>query len=538
VSDARLDALLRSPGYTPALRELPGLLERLAVADDDEAKLVERALARAGAAAADRVRSRFESADGKLRARLCSVVGRLAQATKDAALTEWLAERLSDADPRTRRRAASALGKVGGPAVEAPLLDALARAADLPELRVFVAAIGNVGGQRGLAALRALQTEDAELGRILREATTKLERARARQAPSVILLDVRPAEPVTVLLHVRAGLEELLVDELGADHAPKIVGRGRVAVTLREPLGALFAARTFLHLGFPLAPVAAAARDVEQAVVTALTSPLAVAVFTRFTRGPLRYRLSWAEGGRKRAQNFRVASAVSAVRPELLNDPTQAPWEVVVSERSGKGAGRIFVELWPQGLADPRFTYRRHTLSASSHPTIAAALARVSGVRPDDVVWDPFAGSGMELAERAVLGPYARLYGTDLDPSSLARARENLAAAGVTRFELAVADARTYRLPVAPTLVLTNPPYGKRVRSGGDIVALLDRTLANVAAQLRPEGRVVWITPEPTRTDAAAKRRGLAVSSRRSVDVGGVSAELQVLHPASVRHSR
>jgi predicted RNA methylase len=529
VSDARLDALLRSPGYTPSPRDVPALLDRLAVAADDDAKLLERALARAGAAAAERARARFEGADPRFRARLCALIGRLSQSIDDGTLTDWLALRLSDADPRTRRRAASALGKVGGPAVEAPLIDALARAGDLPELRAIVTAIGNVGGERGLAALGALEVADAELGRVLREATTKLERARARREPSVILLDVRPAEPVPVLLHVRAGLEEFLVDELGASREPKIVGRGRVAITLREPLGGLFEARTFLHLGFPLAPVAATGAGVEHAVVAALTSSLAVAVFTCFTRGPLRYRLSWAEGGRRRAQNFRVAAAVSRARPELLNDPTQAPWEVVVSERSGKSGSRIFVELWPQGLVDSRFAYRRHTLSASSHPTIAAALARAGGVREDDVVWDPFAGSGMELAERALLGPYAELYGTDVDSSSLARARDNLAAADVTRFELSVADARTYRLPVAPTLVLTNPPYGKRVRSGADVVALLDATLANVATQLRPEGRVVWITPEPARTDAAAKRHRLVVSSRRSVDVGGVRAELQVL---------
>ena len=267
--------------------------------------------------------------------------------------------------------------------------------------------------------------------------------------------------------------------------------------TLREPLGALFAARTFLHVGFPLAPVTATEGDVEHAVVAALTSPLAAAVFTRFTRGPLRYRLSWAAGGRKRSLNFRVAAAVSAARPDLFNDPTQAPWEVVVSERSGKQGSRIFVELWPQGLADPRFAYRRHALFASSHPTIAAALARASGARPDDVVWDPFTGSAMELVERALLGPYASLHGTDTDASAIERARENLEAAGVSRFELKVADARTFRLPTAPTLVITNPPYGKRVRSGGDIGALLEATLANVASQLRPHGRLVWITPRP-----------------------------------------
>jgi hypothetical protein len=271
---------------------------------------------------------------------------------------------------------------------------------------------------------------------------------------------------------------------------------------------------------------------VAGAVVTALTSPLAVRVFTRFTRGPIRYRLSWASGGRRRAQNFRVAAAVSANRPELSNDPIDAPWEVVVTERSGKGGSRIFTELWPVGLADPRFTYRRHALFASSHPTLAAALARASGVRRDDVVWDPFAGSATELVERARLGPYARLYGTDLESTALERAHDNLTAAAVERWELAAGDARTFRLPVAPSLIITNPPYGKRVRTPVPIAAVLEATLGNVASQLAPGGRIVWVTPEPVATGRAATRSGLTVTSRRPIDVGGIRAELQVLEPA------
>src|SRR5205823_12588543 len=101
---------------------------------------------------------------------------------------------------------------------------------------------------------------------------------------------------------------------------------------------------------------------------------------------------------------------------------------------------RIFVELWPRGILDPRFAYRKHTLAASSHPTIAAALARAGGVRADDVVWDPFVGSAMELIERARLGPYGALYGTDTDAGALARARDNVGAAGVARRELLLGD--------------------------------------------------------------------------------------------------
>ena len=82
---------------------------------------------------------------------------------------------------------------------------------------------------------------------------------------------------------------------------------------------------------------------------------------------------------------------MAAERPELVNDPTASLWEAVVVEKP-----RVAVEVWPRGLGDPRFAYRRAYVPASSHPTLAAALARVGGVRADDVVWDPFVGAGTE----------------------------------------------------------------------------------------------------------------------------------------------
>src|SRR4029079_2020829 len=118
-------------------------------------------------------------------------------------------------------------------------------------------------------------------------------------------------------------------------------------------------------------------------------------------------------------------------------------------------------ELWPSALRDPRFAYRKRTLPASSHPTISAALARVAGVVAGDVVWDPFVGAGGELVERALLGPYATLLGTDDDAAALEAARANLREARVERWALTAGDARTFSPRERPTLVITNPPFGK-----------------------------------------------------------------------------
>src|SRR6185312_7735419 len=152
-----------------------------------------------------------------------------------------------------------------------------------------------------------------------------------------------------------------------------------------------------------------------------------------------------------------------------------------------EGAGVVRVELVPD-VADPRFAYRKGDVPAASHPTIAAALVRVAGVRDDDVVWDPFVGSGTELCERALAGPYRVLSGSDLDPAALAVARANLLAAGVPEPSLFEGDATRATPPgPAPTLIVTNPPLGRRVQRTALLAPMLERFLAHAARVLAPE---------------------------------------------------
>src|SRR5690606_6662202 len=103
--------------------------------------------------------------------------------------------------------------------------------------------------------------------------------------------------------------------------------------------------------------------------------------------------------GPQRSLVWRVASEVTRLAPELLNDPTATTWDVLIDDEL-----RV-LELTPRKLEDPRFAYRVAEIPAASHPSIAAALAFVAEARPTDRVWDPFCGSGLELIERARLGP-------------------------------------------------------------------------------------------------------------------------------------
>lgn len=522
-----LEERIRSSGYTPRAREVPELFELLSGPDEQTVKHAERALTRVGTRAIEVALSRFEASTPPLRSRLVEVIARLARQRPGPELPAWLMARLTDPDPKTRQRAIAALGKLEWTEAEPALLARWQAELPLIERKAIATSLGKMGSRAAAEALRRTEPSDPELARVVREARLLLDRRTNRQVASVIDGTARWDESLPVLLHVRAGLEELLLDELGGRYRARVAGRGRVEVETRGPLSELFRARTFLHLGFPLPPVDVSGDDPGLAVVRSLTSDAAQRVFSSLTRGPVRYRIEWAGAGRSRGRTLRVAEEVSARRPDLVNDPTNATWEAVVSLREGPAGERAVVELWPRAFEDPRFAYRVETVPASSHPTIAAALARIGGVVRDDVVWDPFVGAGLELVERALLGPHRLLIGTDIDARAIGAAGSNLRRAGIANARLSVADAATCEVDPPPTLILTNPPYGKRVSSRESLPRLLEDFLINGARQLRRGGRLVWVSPAPTLTGRIAAARGLRLERALPVDLGGPHGEIQ-----------
>jgi 23S rRNA G2445 N2-methylase RlmL len=512
---------IRDPGFTPRARDLDALVELLT--DDDAEKDAERAIVRLASDAVEGLKARLERATPPLRPRLVRVLGRLASDERVRAL---LLATLTDPDAKTRRNAAIALGHARGAGVEEGLLAAW-QADPRPEMRRSIAAsLGKVGSEQALDLLReASRAEDVELARIGQRATLMIERTESRGSRGGIDAARAPGQPVDVVVLVRRGLEDLLVDELsrvGAVREARAAGPGRVRARLAGSLASLFAARTMLESGFPLAPEALReGESTEDAVARAVTGEAARAIFATWTVGAPRYRLAWAEGGHRRAATWAVAGAIARQWPELVNDPTASLWEVRVESRPGFAD----VSLWPRALEDPRFAWRVRDVPAASHPTLAAALARVGGAREDDVAWDPFVGSGAELVERALLGKYRALHGTDVDPRALEAARANLAAAGVEA-TLAQGDALVQE-PQGVTLILTNPPMGRRASRTPGLSDMLDRFVAHAAAVLVPGGRLVWIAPWPERSRSSALAAGLKLERARVVDMGGFDAEMQ-----------
>jgi hypothetical protein len=524
-----LGRCLAESGYTPPLRVLPRLVRALGEQSEAGASQLERALARAGAPALEATIAALESEPpGALQQRLLSLLARFAAALTEAkasapeGLLPALVTALKSPLVESRKLAARALGKLGDARAEAPLTTALDAAAGA-ERKAIVDALGAVGSGAAAERLASLQSDEPDLERRRQRARLMIER-RLGRAEVGVQLDAPLGHTCRVALACRSGLGAILAAELEGAFRVAARGPARVDVEHAGSLKELLAARTALDVALVFPLPAPDARPPEQRIAEALTHPDCLRALQRWTHGTPRFRVTWLGAGHRRALSWALARAVRERTSAIVNDPNEAGWTL---RAAPEGVGEL--QLVPRLVPDPRFDYRRADVPAASHPTLAAALARFAQVSGADSVWDPFVGSGLELIECARLAPLRHLWGTDLDARALAAAQANLEAARVDA-RLCQADALTFTpSDAAPTLIITNPPMGRRVARDGSLAALLERFLEHARRVLSPGGRLVWLSPLPERTVQHARQLGFRVDAGPHVDMGGFTAQLQRL---------
>lgn len=467
---------------------------------------------------------------GLLRA-VAVVVSESSTREGEAEARAWLIRQLEDPAEKIRRYAMAALAKLeGAPEAESALRARMGTAQSERESRQLREALTRVGSTATLESLAHTPAQDPEAEQRLQ---ARLARSRSRSGIRMALA-IQPAPGLRVQLRGRRGLEPWMRDE--AETHPEIRRRFRVAdtgpgrVTL-EPTAAftiadIHALRCFGTAALVLgqAPVAGAPDEAAR-IAGAIAAPASRRLLESLTNGPVRYRLDFIGRGARRAVLREVTTRVFEAAPTLLNDPVEAPWEIDVHPCD---AGQS-IELRPRLVPDPRFAFRMDDIAAASHPPLAACLARLAGRQEQEVVWDPFCGSGLELVERGLMGGVTRLCGTDLSAGAIAACRANLAAAdlGAIRIDLRCTDFRQFILrgglaPGSVSLVITNPPLGRRVRIPN--LRQLIRDLLEMSARvLRPGGRLVCINP----IELDQLPAGLERVHRSQVDLGGFDCWLE-----------
>lgn len=147
--------------------------------------------------------------------------------------------------------------------------------------------------------------------------------------------------------------------------------------------------------------------------------------------------------------------------------------------------------------------YRLESVAAPIQESLAAALLKIAGYKGNEILYDPFCGSGTFLIEAALMAthtapgflrqkwgfsylpsfaqeewltvkaqadakrvPLAKrmLFGTDNNKDAVRISKVNLRAAGFHQsVEVINIDFREYTPQIMPNFLITNPPYGNRM---------------------------------------------------------------------------
>jgi 23S rRNA G2445 N2-methylase RlmL len=461
------------------------------------------------------------------------VFSRSGTSAERAEARAWLRGLLGDPSEKVRRYAIAALPKLdAGADTEAALLALLRASANEREKKAILEALAKIGSAATLAAVAG----DAAAGELVRTAQTVRARVVRKERPSALRLERAAADygDLRLCLRCRDGLEDFVAEEAreSAARGGKFLAvetrRGAVVVAPTAPFSFadVYELRCFGTVGVILDVVRGAdLAGAAEGIAAAIVSPMARRVMTTWTEGSLRYRLSYVEKGRVRDEVRRIADRAYALCPDTLNDAREAPWAIDIHP----GEGGFAVELRPRITPDPRFAYRGARVPGASYPPLAACMVRLAGCPAREVVWDPCCGTGVELIERARLGGVEAIYGTDLDANAAAIAARTIAGAapGGVAAQISCADFRAFAAHGSPvlgrvTLVITNPPMGRRVRVP-DLHAFVADLFDVAARVLAPGGRFVFANP----TRIAPRGGALQLRYRQTVDVGGFACRVE-----------
>lgn len=182
-------------------------------------------------------------------------------------------------------------------------------------------------------------------------------------------------------------------------------------------------------------------------------------------------------------------------------------------------------------------TYKVEHFGASLRPTLAAAIARLGDLKPNQTIVDPMCGAGTILAEALLAtrnnrlpdgsGWNLKLVGGDIDPGHVRAAEANLRKLGPVR--LSTWDACDLPLDDGSAdRVVCNPPFGKQLSSPGEIGPLYRDLVKECDRILRKGGKAAMLVADAEPLKDAVKRVGWRQLRQVGVRVLGQRAVILV----------
>lgn len=223
---------------------------------------------------------------------------------------------------------------------------------------------------------------------------------------------------------------------------------------------------------------------------------------------------------------------------------------------------QAFISIDTSGIPLHKRGYRQEAGEAPLQESLAAALLLLARYEPQDILFDPCCGSGTLLIEAALMAsrtapgylrqkwgfmllpkfsfddwlkvktevdslrqpiPKNHLFGIDINRNVVRICQGNLRAAGVLKDVLVKqGDFREFKPEILPTLIVTNPPHGKRLENTDSLIPLY-RSLGDFMKQnvAKPARGFVFTANTPL-----VKEIGLSAQRRHVLSNSGVDSRL------------
>lgn len=299
-----------------------------------------------------------------------------------------------------------------------------------------------------------------------------------------------------VILLTNREHREVTREQLGEEKSVLLAGGVRVHT---RDVQQLFSIRTWSEMLFPI-PGAALLPDEPKEAAGKMAKSGLLRFLSGCHRGETPYYFRTEVRGRmekdeKTAFVRKFAAALeTASEMKFINSASDYEMELRLLRKKDGG----FVPLLKlYTLKDGRFAYRKNVLASSIHPVNAALVMELLKpyLRKGAQVLDPFCGVGTMLIERRSLMAANPLYGIDIYPEAIEKARENAEAAKVP-VNFINRDFFDFRHEYQFDEVITNMPVVTRTKGVEEITELYEKFFLKVRELLKSDGILAVYTTE------------------------------------------
>ncbi|MCX6665876.1 MAG: methyltransferase domain-containing protein [Euryarchaeota archaeon] len=153
--------------------------------------------------------------------------------------------------------------------------------------------------------------------------------------------------------------------------------------------------------------------------------------------------------------------------------------------------GIQLAEIDKKTFEQRKASYRPFFSPISLHPKVARALVNLSQIKKDDMVLDPFCGTGGIILEAGLLG--ARVIGSDVEHKMIDGCKKTLEFYNVHNYQVFCSDIGDIKKTIHNVdAVVTDFPYAKATTTKGESIPLLyERAFDTLSQVLKPGGRAV-----------------------------------------------